>query len=94
MKLDDVIIAIVNSIDDFNIAGKVVLPNTEVKKSRYHLIMHELNHNTHHRGEISALLNQMGYDNDYSNLITIVWFEYYPPNKKELFGGFLLLKKT
>ena len=72
LKLDDVIIAIVNSIDDFNIAGKVVLPNTEVKKSRYHLIMHELNHNTHHRGEISALLNQMGYDNDYSNLITIV----------------------
>ena len=72
MKLDDVIIAIINSIDDFNITGKVSVPNLEVKKSRYHLIMHELNHNTHHRGEISALLDQMGYSNDYSNLLTII----------------------
>lgn len=71
-KLDDVIIAIVNSIDDFNIAGKVVVPNKEVKKPRYHLIMHELNHSTHHRGEISVLLDQMGYKNDYSNLMTMV----------------------
>ncbi|WP_297204816.1 DinB family protein [uncultured Brachyspira sp.] len=71
-KLDDVIIAIINSIDDFNITGKVMLPDLEVKKSRYHLIMHELNHNTHHRGEISVLLDQMGYKNDYSNLLTIV----------------------
>ncbi|WP_300756766.1 DinB family protein [uncultured Brachyspira sp.] len=71
-KLDDVIIAIVNSIDDFNIAGKVAVPNKEVKKPRYHLIMHELNHSTHHRGEISVLLDQMGYKNDYSNLMTIV----------------------
>ncbi|MDO7021289.1 DinB family protein [Brachyspira innocens] len=71
-KLDDVIIAIVNSIDNFNISGKVVVPNKEVKKPRYHLIMHELNHSTHHRGEISVLLDQMGYKNDYSNLMTMV----------------------
>ena len=71
-KLDDVIIAIINSIDNFNISGKVVVPNKEVKKPRYHLIMHELNHSTHHRGEISVLLDQMGYKNDYSNLMTIV----------------------
>ena len=71
-KLDDVIITIVNSIADFNISGKVVVPNKEVKKPRYHLIMHELNHSTHHRGEISVLLDQMGYENDYSNLMTMV----------------------
>lgn len=71
-KLDDVIIAIINSIDNFNISGKVVVPNKEVKKPRYHLIMHELNHSTHHRGEISVLLDQMGYKNDYSNLMTMV----------------------
>ena len=71
-KLDDVIIAIVNSIDDFSISGKITIPNREIKKSRYHLIMHELNHDTHHRGEISVLLDQMGYKNDYSNLLTII----------------------
>lgn len=71
-KLDDVIITIVNSIADFNISGKVVVPNKEVKKPRYHLIMHELNHSTHHRGEISVILDQMGYENDYSNLMTMV----------------------
>ncbi|MBW5410723.1 damage-inducible protein DinB [Brachyspira hampsonii] len=71
-KLDDVIIAIVNSIDDFNISEKVIVPNAVIKKPRYHLIMHELNHDTHHRGEISVMLDQMGYKNDYSNLMTIV----------------------
>ena len=66
------LLTLLSSIDDFNITGKVSVPNLEVKKSRYHLIMHELNHNTHHRGEISALLDQMGYSNDYSNLLTII----------------------
>ncbi|MCZ9838385.1 damage-inducible protein DinB [Brachyspira hyodysenteriae] len=71
-KLDDVIIAIVNSIEDFNISGKVAIPNAVIKKPRYHLIMHALNHSTHHRGEISVMLDQMGYKNDYSNLITML----------------------
>ena len=71
-KLDDVIIAIVNSIEDFNISGKVIIPNTVIKKPRYHLIMHALNHSTHHRGEISVMLDQMEYKNDYSNLMTII----------------------
>ena len=71
-KLDDVIIAIVNSIEDFNISGKVIIPNAVIKKPRYHLIMHALNHSTHHRGEISVMLDQMEYKNDYSNLMTII----------------------
>ena len=71
-KLDDVIIAIVNSIEDFNISGKVIIPNAVIKKPRYHLIMHALNHSTHHRGEISVMLDQMEYKNDYSNLMTMI----------------------
>ena len=71
-KLDDVIIAIVNSIENFNISDKVIIPNAEIKKPRYHLIMHAFNHSTHHRGEISVMLDQMGYSNDYSNLMTII----------------------
>ena len=72
-KLDDIIIAIISSIDNFNPTLKIETKksNIEIKKSRYQSIMHILNHSTHHRGEISALLDQMGYKNDYSNLMNI-----------------------
>ena len=71
-KLDDIIIDIINSIDDYNVIIKIDFADDMVKKPIYHIIMHELNHNTHHRGEISAMLDMMGYTNDYSNLITII----------------------
>ena len=71
-KLDDIIIDIINSIDDYNVIMKIDFADDVVKKPIYHIIMHELNHNTHHRGEISAMLDMMGYTNDYSNLITII----------------------
>ena len=72
-KLDDIIIAIIQSIDNFNPTLKIETKksNIEIKKSRYQSIMHILNHSTHHRGEISTLLDQMGYKNDYSNLMNI-----------------------
>lgn len=69
-KMDDLMIDIVSSIDDFNVIGEVIVPGKKVKKSRYHLVLHEINHDTHHRGEISAMLDQLGYKNDYSNLLT------------------------
>lgn len=71
-KLDDIIIDIINTIDDYNVIMKIDFADDMVKKPIYHIIMHELNHNTHHRGEISAMLDMMGYVNDYSNLITII----------------------
>ena len=71
-KLDDIIIDIINSIDDYNVIIKIDFADDMVKKPIYHIIMHELNHNTHHRGEISAMLDMMGYTNDYSNLITVI----------------------
>ena len=71
-KLDDIIIDIINSIDDYNVIIKIDFADDTLKKPIYNIIMHELNHNTHHRGEISAMLDMMGYINDYSNLITII----------------------
>ena len=35
-------------------------------------ILHMFNHETHHRGMISIYLEEMGIENDYSNLITLV----------------------
>ncbi|WP_300366266.1 DinB family protein [Brachyspira sp.] len=68
-KLDDIIVSIINSIENFNISGKVIILNKEIKKPRYHLIMHAFNHSTHYRGEISVMLDQMGFSNDYNDLI-------------------------
>jgi uncharacterized damage-inducible protein DinB len=32
-------------------------------------LLHVFNHQTHHRGQVAALLDQFGVENDYSNLI-------------------------
>ncbi len=36
------------------------------------VFLHLFNHQTHHRGQISVLLDQLGVENDYSNLISKV----------------------
>jgi len=36
------------------------------------LILHMFNHQTHHRGMISLFLEQLGIDNDYSNLYDVL----------------------
>jgi len=41
----------------------------ERSKVMLHVFMHIFNHATHHRGQISAILDQMNVENDYSNLI-------------------------
>lgn len=44
----------------------------KLERSYWNMIVHILNHGTHHRGEISALLDRAGVANDYSgfNLYT------------------------
>lgn len=36
------------------------------------LVLHLFNHATHHRGQVSMLLDQMGKANDYSNITTVL----------------------
>jgi len=38
-------------------------------KITWRALLHVFNHQTHHRGQVAALLDQFGVDNDYSNLI-------------------------
>jgi uncharacterized damage-inducible protein DinB len=42
----------------------------EQQKRVGHLFLHLFNHQTHHRGQVSLILDQWGVDNDYSNLIS------------------------
>jgi uncharacterized damage-inducible protein DinB len=39
------------------------------RKVIWHALLHVFNHQTHHRGQVAALLDQYGVENDYSNLI-------------------------
>ncbi|MBN1241366.1 MAG: DinB family protein [Spirochaetales bacterium] len=45
---------------------------TELERTLWHLVMHALNHGTHHRGEISAMLDRMGVENDFNSLVEYV----------------------
>jgi len=39
------------------------------RKVIWRTLLHMFNHQTHHRGQVAALLDQFGVQNDYSNLI-------------------------
>jgi uncharacterized damage-inducible protein DinB len=41
----------------------------EEKITAWHSFIHLFNHETHHRGQIAVLLDQLGIENDFSNLI-------------------------
>jgi uncharacterized damage-inducible protein DinB len=71
------ILAIVDSIyvdlanemkpDDFEKTVKFTNPRSEqVERKYWNILFHVLNHSTHHRGEISAMLDTMKVSNDYA----------------------------
>ncbi|TAL33185.1 MAG: DUF664 domain-containing protein [Spirochaetes bacterium] len=71
-KLDDLYVAIAaeTKAEDLtrrfrykNIMGK------ETEKTYWHMLMHVFNHGTHHRGSISAMLDMLKIDNDYSGIL-------------------------
>ncbi len=41
----------------------------EQKKIAWQAVLHFFNHQTHHRGQVAAALDQIGVQNDFSNLI-------------------------
>jgi uncharacterized damage-inducible protein DinB len=45
------------------------LRGQEQRKITWRALLHMFNHQTHHRGQVAALLDQAGVQNDYSNLI-------------------------
>ena len=42
----------------------------ELRKTAWHAFLHLFHHQTHHRGQVAALLDQLAVDNDVSNLIS------------------------
>jgi len=70
--LDDVILEFAAELSDAVLATKLSYKNTKgdsFEKSFAALIQHFFNHQTHHRGQISTLLNQSGVDVGVTDLL-------------------------
>lgn len=73
-KMDEFFIQYADSIkeeDLFKIASRINRRGEKQAKVAWKAWLHIFNHQTHHRGQISNILDTMQIENNYSNLITI-----------------------
>lgn len=73
--LDAKLIALTNEMTDADLEQNLAFRTSrgeEHSKNLGGLVFHMFNHQTHHRGQISLLLDQMKKPNDYSNLMALV----------------------
>jgi uncharacterized damage-inducible protein DinB len=72
-QADDVITQFINEIDENKLNSVIKYKNykgEDVEKECWKTILHWLSHPTHHRGQISVLLDMVGIDNDYSSVVS------------------------
>lgn len=75
MAMDKTIIAFVYELSDDILSSSLVYKNTKgevFNKNFGHLIQHFFNHQTHHRGQVSTLLNQAGIDIGVTDLLVSI----------------------
>jgi len=68
-EVDELFVAFAEGLDESKLGERVRYRNMkgeELERLYWQTIVHVLNHGTHHRGEISALLDQNGIANDVS----------------------------
>ncbi|MDR2194393.1 MAG: hypothetical protein LBP19_08010 [Treponema sp.] len=66
--LDDLIIKFINELDIKDIYKKICYKNNKTK-TVWEILIHTFNHQTHHRGQISEILDEHTIENDFSNMI-------------------------
>jgi uncharacterized damage-inducible protein DinB len=74
-QLDDLFEKYVDELnnDDFNKKLRYKnIKGEEMESIYWHMIIHIFNHETHHRGAISAMLDQLKINNDYSGVLLYV----------------------
>ena len=72
-QAEDVITQFVNEIDENKLNSVIKYKNykgEDVEKECWKTLLHWLSHPTHHRGQISILLDMVGIDNDYSSVVS------------------------
>ena len=72
-EVDRVILRFVNTLDESQLPPVLKYKNykgEEVEKEIWKTMLHWFNHQTHHRGQISVLLDLLEVDHDYSGLMS------------------------
>jgi uncharacterized damage-inducible protein DinB len=73
-RLDALFVALTDEIEEDDLT-KIVSRTTRLgqkqEKVFWKALVHVFNHQTHHRGQISQVLDQLKIENDYSNMIRI-----------------------
>lgn len=72
-QMDDVIIQFVNELDESKLGSVMRYKNykgEDVEKEIWKTLLHWFNHQTHHRGQVSVLLDMVGVDHDFSSMVT------------------------
>ncbi len=71
-KIDVLYIALIAETGEENLGKRfryTSISGREMEKTYWHILLQVLNHGTHHRGAISAMLDIMKVDNDYSGIV-------------------------
>ncbi|MCE3038835.1 DinB family protein [Helicobacter anatolicus] len=68
-KVDSKMIEIIENMSDFDKDTKLEIGSFSITKNRAQLLLTFLNHNTHHRGEISAMLDILGVSNNFAGML-------------------------
>ena len=73
--MDSVITHFIKEAQEEDFAYNLTYTNTKgktFKKQFGHLVQHLFNHQTHHRGQVSTLLNQQGIDIGSTDLLMLI----------------------
>jgi uncharacterized damage-inducible protein DinB len=72
-EADEVIIRFTDELDESKLNSVIKYKNYKGEDQEQELwktLLHWFNHQTHHRGQVSVLLDMVGVDHDYSSLLT------------------------
>jgi len=72
-QMDDVIIQFVNALDESKLDSVIKYKNYKgevIEKEIWKTLLHLFNHQTHHRGQVSVLLDMVGVDHEFSSMTT------------------------
>ncbi len=70
--LDEIFIQLINEINNEDLhktVTRITRTGEKLERSFWKTLMHVFNHQTHHRGKISQILDGLNIENDYSNMI-------------------------
>ncbi|MFX1476720.1 MAG: DinB family protein [Promethearchaeota archaeon] len=70
-EIDDLLKRVVQRLSEseYNSILKITGRRGEQEYITWRILLHLFNHHTHHRGGVSLLLDQLGIENDYSNML-------------------------